>query len=142
MGGNGADTSEDPPDLIERESLCFSSSKPGMVVHGGNPSFKESLRRFYTPAESNAAEQLVKLKDSLRKADSESFWPLLTEGLATIADAQSAFVSKRILVDDEDVAVEMPPIGEPGACLHLSKLGNRPIKGSTLCVYNELRKGW
>lgn len=109
--------SPDPPDIIERETLCFSRPQPGMVVHGGEKGFKEELIRLYSPAESNAAEQLLKLKDNLRRADSESFWPLLTEGLATIVDAQYAFVSKRILVDDKNVAVEMPPLGEPGACL-------------------------
>jgi hypothetical protein len=88
-----------------------------MIVHSGQHGFKEDLMRLYSPAESNAAERLVKLKDGLRRTDSESFWPLLTEGLATIADAQYAFVSKRILVDDDGIAVEMPPIGEPGACL-------------------------
>ena len=117
MGGSGVDTSTEPPDIIERESLCFAHSSPGMVIHGGEDGFREELSRLYLPAESNAAEKLIKLKEKLRKADSEAFWPLLTEGLAGIADAQYAFVSKRILLDDENIAVEMPPIGEPGACL-------------------------
>ncbi|KAF2474805.1 sensor histidine kinase-like protein/response regulator [Lindgomyces ingoldianus] len=117
MGENTVDPGSEPPDIIERDSLCFSRPQPGMVVHGGEDGFKEDLLRLYSLEESNAAEELVKLKDALRKTESESFWPLLTEGLANIADAQYAFVSKRILVDDEDVAVEMPPIGEPGACL-------------------------
>ncbi|KAF1846012.1 putative histidine kinase HHK17p [Cucurbitaria berberidis CBS 394.84] len=106
-----------PPDIIERQSLCFSRPMPGMVVQQGESGFKEELSRIYDSAESNAAEQFVQLKDTLRKADTESFWGLLTKGLASIADAQYAFVSKRILVDDKDVAVELPPIGEPGACL-------------------------
>jgi len=67
--------------------------------------------------ESNAAERLVKLKRRLRSASSEDFWATITEGLAELTDAQWAFVSKRILLDDGNVAVEMPPIGEPGACL-------------------------
>ncbi|KAF2178561.1 hypothetical protein K469DRAFT_329941 [Zopfia rhizophila CBS 207.26] len=117
MGGSGVGPKKDPPDIVERESLCFSRPESGMVVHRGEDGFKDELQRLYSPAESNATEQLVKLKDALRKADSESFWSLLTEGLAAITDAQYAFVSKRILVDDENVAVEMPPIGEPGACL-------------------------
>jgi len=106
-----------PPDVLERQSLCFSRPMPGMVVHSGDAGFKDDLLRLYSPAESNAAEQLVKLKEALRHADSEAFWHLLTEGLANLVDAQYAFVSKRILKDDKDVAVEMPPIGEPGACL-------------------------
>jgi len=106
-----------PPDIVERETLCLSTPKAGMVVHRGDVGFKEELARLYSLAESNAAEKLVKLKDLLRNADVESFWPALTEGLAEIADAQYAFVSKRILVDDHNQAVEMPPIGEPGSCL-------------------------
>lgn len=117
MGDIAVDPSMVPPDIIERSSLCFSRPMPGMVVHDGDEGFKEELLRHYSPAESNAAEELVKLKDALRKTDSETFWLLLTEGLAHIADAQYAFVSKRILRDDKDVAVEMPPIGEKGACL-------------------------
>ena len=111
------DSTAIPPDIIERQSLCFSRPMPGMVVQQGERGFKDELSRLFDPAESNAAEQLVQLKDSLRKADTDSFWALLTKGLAEIADAQYAFVSKRILVDDKDVAVELPPIGEPGACL-------------------------
>lgn len=111
------ETSAIPPDIIERQSLCLSRPMPGMVVQQGVDGFREELSRVFDPAESNAAEQLVQLKDRLRKADAESFWAQLTQGLATIVDAQYVFVSKRILVDDKDVAVELPPIGEPGACL-------------------------
>ncbi|KAF2015696.1 sensor protein rcsC [Aaosphaeria arxii CBS 175.79] len=117
MGHYALDPSTVPPDIVERQTVCFSSPQPGMVVQHGEAGFKNELLRLYSAAESNAAEELVKLKDALRKSDSESFWPLLTEGLATIADAQYAFVSKRILADDDDLAVEMPPIGEPGSCL-------------------------
>jgi hypothetical protein len=106
-----------PPGVIERQTLCFSRPMPGMVVHAGDVAFKDELLRLYSPAESNAAEQLVQLKDALRRADPEAFWHLFTEGLANLVDAQYAFVSKRILSDDTDVAVQMPPIGEPGACL-------------------------
>lgn len=106
-----------PPDIFERQSLCLSRPLPGVVVQPGETGFKEELARLYDPAESNAAERLIDLKEALRKADIDTFWSLLTKGLAEIADAQYAFVSKRILVDDRNVAVELPPIGEPGACL-------------------------
>jgi hypothetical protein len=106
-----------PPDIIERQSLCLSQPMPGAVVQKGVNGFKDELSRHYNTAESNAAEQVVQLKNRLRKADNDSFWALLTQGLANIVDSQYAFVSKRILVDDKDVAVELPPIGEPGACL-------------------------
>jgi hypothetical protein len=106
-----------PLDIIERQSLCLAQPMPGMVAQPGQSGFKAELARIFDPAESNAAEQLVELKDALRNADTDTFWAVLTKGLAHIADAQYAFVSKRILVDDKDVPVELPPIGEPGACL-------------------------
>jgi hypothetical protein len=102
---------------MDRQSICFSSPEPGMVIHSGQDGFKEKLRRLYAPAESIAAERLVKLKETLRKSDSETFWTALAQGLTAITDSQYAFVSKRILVDDDNTAVEMPPIGEPGSCL-------------------------
>jgi len=106
-----------PPDIMERRSVALSRPSPGVVVQEGESGFKEELAKVYDAAENNAAEQLVELKSSLRTADIDSFWSLLTKGLAGIADAQYAFVSKRILIDEKDVAVEMPPIGEPGSCL-------------------------
>ncbi|OSS54504.1 hypothetical protein B5807_01598 [Epicoccum nigrum] len=106
-----------PPDIMERRSVALSRPSPGVVVQEGENGFREELAKFYDAAENNAAEQLVELKSSLRTADIDSFWSLLTKGLAGIADAQYAFVSKRILIDEKDVAVEMPPIGEPGSCL-------------------------
>ncbi|EON69186.1 hypothetical protein W97_08544 [Coniosporium apollinis CBS 100218] len=114
-GGRGADhlCSE----FIGRESLCFALPAPGEVLHNGHEAFTHELSKLYRLAENNAAERLVELKGDLRKADTETFWELLTEGLAKITGAQYAFVSKRILVDDENIAVEMPPIGEPGSCL-------------------------
>ncbi|KAG9206207.1 hypothetical protein G6514_004929 [Epicoccum nigrum] len=102
---------------MERRSVALSRPSPGVVVQEGENGFREELAKVYDAAENNAAEQLVQLKSSLRSADIDSFWSLLTKGLAGIADAQYAFVSKRILIDEKDVAVEMPPIGEPGSCL-------------------------
>ncbi|CAI6341872.1 unnamed protein product [Periconia digitata] len=113
----GGESTVVPPDIVPRQSVCFSGPLPGMVLQSDKPGFTTELLRHYSPAQNNAIEKLISLKDSLRKADSDTFWHLLTEGLANIADAQYAFVSKRILKDDRDVAVELPPIGEPGACL-------------------------
>lgn len=110
-------TSPVPPDIMERRSVAVSRPSPGVVVQEGESGFKEELSRIYDATESNAAEQLVELKNALRKANADNFWSLLTKGLASMADAQYAFVSKRILVDEKDVAVEMPPIGETGSCL-------------------------
>ncbi|EOD45710.1 putative sensor protein rcsc protein [Neofusicoccum parvum UCRNP2] len=110
-------TPEEPQNTIDRDSLCFACPEPDVVLHAGQPGFREGLMRLYEPAESRAAEQLVQLKERLRHTRTEDFFEVVTEGLAQITGAQYAFVSKRILVDDENVAVEMPPIGQPGACL-------------------------
>ncbi|KAL2350710.1 hypothetical protein BJ546DRAFT_856649 [Cryomyces antarcticus] len=103
--------------MIERESLCLARPEPGYVAHAGGDGFREELERLYSVTESNALEALVKLKERLRKAKREDFLPLVTEGMATIVDGQCAFISKRILVDEQNAAVEMPPIGETGSCL-------------------------
>lgn len=103
--------------LLERSSLCISSSKPGVASHAGERGFAEDVVKHFSAAENNAAEQLVKLKAELRIVDTETFWARLMEGMTEICHAQYGFVAKRILVDDHDSAIEMPPIGEPGSCL-------------------------
>lgn len=102
---------------IERQSLCLSGTQPGVAIHAGEAEFKPNLERHFRQSENNTAERLVEFKAELRKLDTEAFWGRLMEGLADICHAQFAFASKRILVDDHDAAVEMPPIGEMGSCL-------------------------
>jgi len=41
----------------------------------------------------------------------------LMEEMCDIMNSQAGFVSKRVLVDDHDSAVEMPELGQPGSCL-------------------------
>lgn len=117
MNGAEGGRSDVPPDLCERQTLCISRPKPDYVLHCGDDGFKEELGTWYDTAESNAAEKTIKLKNALKQASTEEFWTMATEGLADITDAQYAFISKRMLVDEEDAAVEMPPLGEPGSCL-------------------------
>ena len=104
-------------DMIERTSLCLPNYETGLAVHRGEHPFLDQARRHFEPAENDAGERLMALKDRLRDASVTDFWRLLMEGMTTIADAQFAFVTKRILVDAQNSAVEMPPIGEPGSCL-------------------------
>ncbi|TKA60799.1 hypothetical protein B0A49_11560 [Cryomyces minteri] len=117
MDPGGPGEEDGSPVLIERESLCLARPEPGYVAHAGGDGFREELGRLYSATESNALEALVKLKERLRKAKREEFLPMVTEGMATIVDGQCAFISKRILVDEQNTAVEMPPIGEAGSCL-------------------------
>ncbi|KAL8808357.1 MAG: hypothetical protein Q9182_000177 [Xanthomendoza sp. 2 TL-2023] len=110
VGGNLAE-------LMERTSLCVSGRHPGVAAHRGDDGFREVVEEHFTAADNNAVEELVQLKKRLREATTYDFWSLLMEGMTSITGAQYGFVTKRILVDDQDTAVEMPPIGEPGSCL-------------------------
>lgn len=103
--------------LIQRRSLCMSSSQPGVATHAGEDGFEEGIAKHFPTAENNAAEKLVRLKADLAGVDEENFWQRLMEGMTDVCGAQYSFVAKRILVDDHDTAIEMPPIGEVGACL-------------------------
>ena len=103
--------------MIERKLLCVSSGEPGVAAHHGDKDFRSTVQRHYPRGENNAAEKLMMLKAKLRVASTEDFWLALMEGMTDITDAQYGFVAKRILVDDEDSAIEMPPIGQPGSCL-------------------------
>ena len=103
--------------MLERTSLCLPGPVPGVPSHHGDEGFREKVQQHYSISENNAVERLVHLKAGLRKATTYDFWRLLMEGMTNITGAQYGFVAKRILVDDQDSAVEMPPIGEPGSCL-------------------------
>lgn len=103
--------------FVGRHSLCLPGPQPGVAIHDGDTGYSELLHRHYTSAESHATDALVKLKAELAVADTETFWTRLMEGMTAICNAQYGFVSKRILVDDHDSAIEMPPLGSEGSCL-------------------------
>lgn len=103
--------------LIQRRSLCMSSSQSGVATHAGENGFAEGIAKHFPTTENNAAEKLVQLKADLANEEGEKFWQRLMEGMTDVCGAQYGFVAKRILVDDHDSAIEMPPIGEVGACL-------------------------
>jgi signal transduction histidine kinase/CheY-like chemotaxis protein len=108
---------EPPLSFIERESLCLSTQRPGVPAQLGEDGFLQNLARHYPSAENNALERLVQLKRKLKTADTETFWTRLMEGMTDICHAQYGFVAKRVLADDHQSAVEMPPYGESGSCL-------------------------
>lgn len=110
--GNGLEGSG-----FERQSICLPSLNPGVPTHAGENGFKQTLANHYTSAESIALEKLTQLKRRLNTPDTEAFWKLLMEGMTDLCGAQYAFVAKRVLVDDHDSNIEMPPIGEQGSCL-------------------------
>lgn len=108
---------ENLADMMERTTLCVSGPEPGVAAHDGDEGFRETVGQHYSIAENNAVEQLVRLKKRLREASTYDFWSFLMQGMTSICGAQYGFVTKRILVDEQNTAVEMPPIGEPGSCL-------------------------
>jgi hypothetical protein len=100
-----------------RKSLCLSGEQPGVALHNGDGEFPRSISKHFGASESNAAEQLMALKHTLRLADTETFWKRLLEGLTSLCDAQYGFVVKRLSPDDTDHAMELSPISEPGSHL-------------------------
>jgi len=103
--------------LIDRVSLCLPNFAEDSVIHSGDEGFRDVLRQYFPSAESNATERLVHLKEKLRRASTHDFWGILMEEMCDITGSQCGFVAKRMLVDDQDSAVEMPELGEPGSCL-------------------------
>lgn len=115
--GTSVAAAESSDVFIDRQTLCITQPKPNHILHVGDDGFREEVHKWYNKDESNAAERLIALKRRLQQVSTDDFWTMATEGLAAIAGAQYAFISKRILVDEEDAAVEMPPIGQVGSCL-------------------------
>ncbi|KAH8602661.1 HHK17, histidine kinase-group VII protein [Bisporella sp. PMI_857] len=111
------DTAQPKDSLVDRNSLCLPNYDEDSVLHGGDPGFKDVLRRYFPSPESNAMERLVALKGKLRTADTHDFWGILMEEMCDIMDSQCGFVAKRILVNDATTPVEMPEYGESGSCL-------------------------
>jgi hypothetical protein len=103
--------------LIDRDTLCLPDFAKSDVVHGGDGRFGHLARQYFLSPESNATERLVRLKSQLRQASTFDFWSLLMEEMCDITGAQCGFVAKRMLVDDQNSAVEMPELGELGSCL-------------------------
>jgi hypothetical protein len=113
--GERATTIEEHYD--ERATLCLPDFVNDRILHRGDDGFEAVLRQYYDSAENNATERLVALKSKLRGASTHDFWAILMEETCSILGAQCSMVAKRILVDDENSAVEMPPLKEPGSCL-------------------------
>lgn len=106
-----------PVSIRDRKTFCIAKPLPEFILHGGDPGFREEESRFYSSAESEAAEKLINLKAALRGAESDNFWTMATEGIVDLMGSQYAFLCKRVLVGDQDSTVEMPPVGEPSSCL-------------------------
>ena len=111
MGGGAHD------EAVDRQTICFPRHGTQDVLQNGDPIFSNEIGRLYCSAESNALEALIGLKSHLQNLTTDEFWSAATEGISNILGAEMSFVFKRVLVDDQDSAVEMPPYGETGSCL-------------------------
>lgn len=107
---------------MERRTICFPHHGTQSVLQHGDPGFKDEINRLYASDENNALEELIALKASLRHLSTDDFWSAMTEGMSKMLGAEICFIMKRVLVDDQESAVEMPPIGAPGACIMAAAL--------------------
>lgn len=107
---------------MERRTICFPHYGTQSVLQHGDPGFKDEIERLYVAEENNALEALIALKDSLRHLSTDDFWAAATEGMSKVLGAEICFIMKRVLVDDQQSAVEMPPIGAPGSCMMAAAL--------------------
>lgn len=115
---------------MERRSICFPRPGTKTILEKGSQGFRDELRRLYATDENNALEALIELKSHLRTLNNTDYWSAATEGLSKLLGAEITFVMKRMLVDDHDTAVEMPPIGETGSCLMAAALHYCTLDGS------------
>jgi hypothetical protein len=105
--------------LLERTTLCLPDFQTDTISQHGSPNFKTSLSQYYSSAESNACERLVRLKSRLRKASTNDFWDILMEESVDIIGAQCGMVAKQMFFDDVEgkEGQQMPSLGEPGSWL-------------------------
>ncbi|EEP79945.1 hypothetical protein UREG_04787 [Uncinocarpus reesii 1704] len=93
------------------------SSPPEGIFQDGQLEPVHCLAPAFDTGQSNAIEQLVALKATLRDADSETFWTRLMEGLTAICHAQCAFVAIDNHTSEEDTDVEMLSLDERSSSL-------------------------
>jgi signal transduction histidine kinase len=103
--------------LVDRTTMCVPNYTVLSVVQAGEDGFSDALHRCIPSDESNALERLVHLKSELRQASTREFWELLLQEICEITGAQCGIACKRILVDDDESAVEMPELSQDGPCL-------------------------
>ncbi|KAG5290168.1 sensor histidine kinase/response regulator [Histoplasma ohiense] len=74
--------------FINRQTLYL----PGLTS-SGEPELLSGMMKYYEVGQSNAIERLLRLKEELRDAETETFWKRLLEGVAAICNAQCSFVA-------------------------------------------------
>ncbi|KAF2769881.1 histidine kinase [Teratosphaeria nubilosa] len=102
---------------MERRTICFPRQGTRSIMQDGDLDFQSEILRLFDTSENNALEALVTLKRELQTLPTDDFWSAVTEGMSKILGAEMSFVMKRVLVDDQEAPVEMPPLGESGSCM-------------------------
>lgn len=97
---------------LKRTTLCLADPISDSTIHQGDNGFQTSLHQHSLSAEDEAVERLVHLKNKLANASNSQFWTILVEGMAKVACAQYAYVSKSH-ENDAQAETIMHPIGEP-----------------------------
>jgi signal transduction histidine kinase/CheY-like chemotaxis protein len=126
-GGSGSKSSraegdEQKADVPSRQTICFPHHGTQGVLQHGDTGFSKETSRLYSDSESKVLEDLIALKTTLSQATDDDFFSIVTEGMSKMLGAEICFVMKRVLIDDQHTAVEMPPLGEPGSCLMAAAL--------------------
>ncbi|WPH03040.1 histidine kinase [Acrodontium crateriforme] len=103
--------------LVERSSICLPKMGSDSTLHHGDDMFNEHIARFFAAPENNALEEVVNLKQQSQGLPNDEFFSHVTEKIAKIVGADMSFIMKRVLVDEQNAAIEMPPHGDPGSCM-------------------------
>ncbi|KYG40506.1 hypothetical protein M433DRAFT_8736 [Acidomyces richmondensis BFW] len=127
---------------MERRTICLPRPGSRDTLHYGDPGFQQELARLYSSPDAQALESLVALKARLSTLATDDFWNEVTHGMSTILGAEMTFIMKRMLVDEQEAAIEMPPHGAPGSCMmaaafhYCSSNGHREtLKGTKFFAY-------
>lgn len=81
---------------LPRLSLCLASQTLDKSLHHGDADFTTLLDKHFDNRESDTAERLVALKKALKSSNMKLSWDKVLEELATLAQAQCAFVSHEL----------------------------------------------
>src|SRR4051812_30975526 len=81
---------------LPRRSLCLASEGLSDSLHHGDAGFTTILNKHFDNRESDAAERLVTLKKALKSLNTKLPWDTILEELATLTQAQCAFVSYEV----------------------------------------------
>ena len=102
---------------VARSSICLPLFGSKDTLHLGDSMFNEQMSRLFQPIENNALESIVTLKQRATGMLNDEFFAYVTEVIAVILGADMSFVMKRILMDEQNAAIEMPAFGDPGSCM-------------------------